>query len=103
MKRLRLDGEAEVELRDAIAWYEHERSGLGQELWDEVQESFRLISQRPAIGAFVLRVRIRPPVRRVPLRRFPYFIVYRERDTYVEVIAVAHQSRRPGYWRSRGR
>jgi len=33
----------------------------------------------------------------MPLRRFPYFIVYREVDETIEVIAMAHTSRRPGY------
>jgi hypothetical protein len=40
-------------------------------------------------------------VRRVPVRRFPFFVIYRERDEDLQIIAVAHQSRRPGYWRSR--
>ena len=35
------------------------------------------------------------------LRRFPYSVVYRRRLEGVEVIAVAHARRRPGYWRSR--
>jgi len=43
-----------------------------------------------------------PDARRLPLRRFPYFIVYRELQEYLEVVAFAHQSRRPGYWKTRG-
>jgi plasmid stabilization system protein ParE len=39
--------------------------------------------------------------RRFLLRRFPYSLVYRRRLDGVEVIAVAHARRRPGYWRSR--
>ena len=33
--------------------------------------------------------------------RFPYTIVYRVVDGLVVVVAVAHQSREPGYWRQR--
>jgi plasmid stabilization system protein ParE len=39
--------------------------------------------------------------RRIPLHRFPYFIVYREDAEVILVLAVAHGRRRPGYWRPR--
>ncbi|MGH9655302.1 MAG: type II toxin-antitoxin system RelE/ParE family toxin [Bryobacteraceae bacterium] len=39
--------------------------------------------------------------RRTILRRFPYLIVFRTIGSDVEVIAVAHGHRRPGYWRAR--
>jgi plasmid stabilization system protein ParE len=35
------------------------------------------------------------------MRRFPYLIVDRVLSTTVQVIAVAHGRRRPGYWRAR--
>jgi plasmid stabilization system protein ParE len=39
-------------------------------------------------------------LRRCMLRRFPYTVHYELVDTLVTVLAVAHQRRRPGYWRS---
>jgi hypothetical protein len=33
--------------------------------------------------------------------RFPFSLVYRVLESEVEVLAVAHGKRRPGYWRSR--
>ena len=39
--------------------------------------------------------------RRFLLHRFPYTVVYRRDEDVVRVIAVAHQRRRPAYWRSR--
>jgi len=39
--------------------------------------------------------------RRVFLQGFPLSIVYREGPAGIVVFAVAHQSRRPGYWESR--
>jgi plasmid stabilization system protein ParE len=39
--------------------------------------------------------------RRIVLQRFPYLLVFRETAAGVEVIAVAHGRRRPGYWRDR--
>lgn len=35
------------------------------------------------------------------LRRFPYLVVYLEEPACVRVIALAHDKRRPGYWRRR--
>jgi len=39
--------------------------------------------------------------RRMVLRRFPFVIVFRREVTRVEIIAIAHGRRRPGYWRER--
>jgi hypothetical protein len=37
------------------------------------------------------------------LRRFPYDVVVVDRPDEYLVVAIAHQSRRPGYWRDRQR
>jgi plasmid stabilization system protein ParE len=39
--------------------------------------------------------------RQLSLRKFPFVIVYRVLDHSVEVVAVAHERRMPGYWQSR--
>jgi plasmid stabilization system protein ParE len=42
------------------------------------------------------------PYRWVRVQRFPYILVFRPRKLgEVVVVAVAHTSRRPGYWRRR--
>jgi len=101
VKPVRPNQEAEDEIRAAIAWYESEREGLGNELWEELQGTVALISDHPAIGSVVHRAKVRGAVRRVPLRRFPYFVVYRDHSDYIELVALAHMSRRPGYWKLR--
>lgn len=60
-----------------------------------------LILRHPGMGSPVPRVRAVYGARHVLLRRFPYFVVYRERSEDIHVIAVAHTSRKPGYWRHR--
>lgn len=74
---------------------------LGERLWNEVQSSFKLISEYPLIGEVVRRARVHGTARRIPLRRFPFFVIYRIHDDYVEVMALAHTSRKPNYWRAR--
>ena len=39
--------------------------------------------------------------RRYLLQRFPFYLIYREVHGKVELIAVAHGRRRPGYWKKR--
>jgi hypothetical protein len=40
-------------------------------------------------------------IRRFPLRHFPFFVIYREHQDYLELVALAPASRKPNYWRSR--
>jgi plasmid stabilization system protein ParE len=40
-------------------------------------------------------------LRRLLVPRFPYGLLYRVEDERIFIVAVAHFSRRPGYWRSR--
>jgi len=39
--------------------------------------------------------------RKLVLRRFPYSVMYWTDGEVIAVYAIAHQSRRPGYWRDR--
>lgn len=39
--------------------------------------------------------------RRYLLKRFPFVVVYRVTDERIEIIAVAHGRRMPGFWRKR--
>ncbi|HEV7515599.1 MAG TPA: type II toxin-antitoxin system RelE/ParE family toxin, partial [Thermoanaerobaculia bacterium] len=41
---------------------------------------------------------VRGDVRRKPLRRFPYGLLYTIRNDEVRILAVMHQRRRPFYW-----
>lgn len=100
-KPVRVGTEAEEEIGAAILWHESERSGLGSELWDEFDRTVRLISEHPGIGDPVTGAAVSPAARRMRLRRFPYYVVYRERESEVQIVAFAHARRQPGYWRSR--
>ena len=98
MKPFRFSATASAELADAVRWYETRRRGLGADFYDAVVRSIELIRAHPDIGT--LRAG-RLPHRRVLVAGFPYQIVYRVRDTDLYVIAVAHTSRRPGFWQGR--
>jgi plasmid stabilization system protein ParE len=44
---------------------------------------------------------IEPGLRRVLFKGFPFSVLYEVEGDCVTIIAVAHQRRRPGYWRNR--
>lgn len=91
MKRvIRLRAEAEGDVRAALAWYENEREGLGDELLADLNSTFAAMAEGPAGFPVVL-----PPFRRALLARFPYAIYFRETDESVQVFAVFHARRDP--------
>jgi toxin ParE1/3/4 len=88
---------AQAELDKAIAYYEKQQRGLGLELEEEVYAAIRIVRENPQIGAPYGRSKQRYYL----VRRFPYIIFYEELDEAVGILAIAHGSRRPGYWRRR--
>jgi len=102
-KVVRPDPPAEEEFAREIRRYEAESPGLGNDLWIEIQHGISLISEHPLIGNVIPRTRVIPPARRLRLRRFPFYLIYREFENEIELVALAPMSRRPGYWRSRTR
>ena len=99
--RVRFASEAEVDLDDAVRWYERQRAGLGLALVAEVNEVVSGIERCPQLGALVPHVGTALTARRIPVRRFPYYVVWVVTDDLIYVVAVAHNRRRPGYWRQR--
>ena len=98
MKPFQFSKPASDELTDAVRWYERRRSGLGGDFYDAVVRTIDLIRAHPEIGASRMG---RLPNQQLRVARFPYKIVYRVRENDIYVVAVAHTSRRPGYWQRR--
>jgi plasmid stabilization system protein ParE len=88
--------EARLELREAIAYYEDCMDGLGREFFREIYVSIRRIARTPALWPGLSE-----NSRRFLTKRFPYSIIYQVLDEEVLIVAVAHQSRKPGYWKGR--
>ncbi len=100
-KPIRVEEAARGELRAVVAWYEEKQPGLGGEFFAEVEHTVELIQRHPGLGTSVPRVPAERGTRRLPLRRFPYTVIYREVETEIQIIAFAHDRRKPGYWSSR--
>jgi len=88
--------EARAEVSQSVEFYEAHLEGLGLRFLSAVEQTAERISASPEAGAPLaggFRKRI--------VSGFPYSIIYRVWEGYVYVVAVAHQHRRPDYWRQR--
>jgi plasmid stabilization system protein ParE len=90
---------AQEEIEYYLRRYAEDSSALSARLWQDIQYIVDRISEYPDIGETVRRTR--NMVRRVPLRHFPFLLLYRRRDDYLQIVALAHTSRKPSYWRAR--
>ena len=87
-------------MADAARWYQQNRAGLGLEFLPALDAAVARIEENP-------RTSSRPPgvdddeIRLVFVRRFPYHVVYVELSDRLQILAVAHDRRRPAYWIAR--
>lgn len=101
MRRLRILGAAAEEAVEAAAWYEQERPGLGIAFSLALDRALDLLEEEVVPLMSMPGESGTQGVKRLILKRFPYSVVVQEYAGEILVLAVAHQSRRPGYWRSR--
>jgi len=87
---------ATAELEQAVAWYEQREPGLGERLYVAFQEARLFIRRHPKAGT-----PFDHGTRKWRIRGFPYRIIYCELSDQILFVAVAHDSRHPGYWRER--
>lgn len=96
----RVEPPAEQELLAAADWYEEQRPGLGVDFLAQVDLAIVRVVEgdhgTPVPGAG-------PSARRIPVARFPFWVVFMEQDEHAVVVAFAHERRKPGYWRTRPR
>ena len=89
--------EASAEYDSAFDWYLERSSDAALNFDAEVNRAVAQIADAPkrwASGAHFTR--------RFLLRRFPFVLIYRERASgNIQILAVAHTGRRPGYWKDR--
>lgn len=101
MKRFRFLREALLEYEDAISYYEHARTGLGETFAREVDRIITLTLKFPEMGSPVSGTPPELYVRRQLLRRFGVEVDYLISGDDLVVLAVFHGKRRPGYWYDR--
>lgn len=98
MERLSIEYYPDVvdEAAETRRWYAEIDPALGDSFADELDRALEQIAEAPERWA-----RHFHGTRGVMLQRFPYLVVYRLRDDVIQIVAVQHSKRRPGYWKSR--
>jgi toxin ParE1/3/4 len=89
---------ARLEIIEAFEWYELHEPGLGARFQDSVAEAEKFVRRNPQLGAPG-----RFGTRKWPLKTFPYNLIYSDEPSAILIIALAHFSRQPRYWRRRSR
>jgi plasmid stabilization system protein ParE len=95
-KSLEIHPAALAESKLAIAWY-----------WERSQTAaLKFVAELDRVVEQIVESPQRWPAddvgtQRFVMQRFPFAIVYREKEEVVQVLAIAHGHRRPGYWKDR--
>lgn len=88
--------EAELEILDAVTFYKERAGDIAADFYAEFRKAREEIAAfpefwKPVGGGY----------RRKLLERYPYGVIYRIEDGQILIVALAHTSRQPEYWRSR--
>lgn len=84
------------EIKSSYDWYESQADGLGENLLSELESAFEAIVELPDTWP-----KFKKEFRRFLLSKFPFSVIYRSIDNSIYVVAVMHNSRKPGYWLTR--
>lgn len=99
--RLPFHPEARTEFKEAVAWHERERAGFGALLIEAVTDKVGQAARFPRSGRPLSGFDEDHDVRQFAVQRFRYVVITALVAGGRKVIAVAHTSREPGYWRDR--
>jgi toxin ParE1/3/4 len=77
-------------------YYAAARPGVERRFWRELNDAIERITWMPELYPVGLG-----GLRKCVLKHFPYVIWYRDTEAEIYIVAIAHTSRRPGYWKER--
>lgn len=98
MNQVRFLEEAETEFLREAAYYASVQADGAERFRVAVEEAVGRSLAFPLAGQ-----PYRSETRRVFVRGYPFFLVYRPDAEGITILAVVHGARRPGYWSSRAR
>ena len=96
MKPARVHPLAEAEADEAFEWYWARSKPAALGFHAALRAAFSTLRKSPRTAAPYLH-----GTRRILLRQYPFSVIYRELLSEIQIIAVAHAKRRPGYWDKR--
>ena len=98
VKRQRVEflREAAREVEEALEWYNDRSTLAASQFLEEVDHVLQLAVRRPQAWPV-----FEAGTRRIVMQRYPFSIIYRAVPGVIQIVAVAHHKRKPGYWRQR--
>ena len=95
-KQVEFHEAASLEYEATLEWYLERSELAAAKFADELNRAIAKIIEGPQRWPVGKR-----GTRKFFLSRFPFVIVYRELPARIQVLAIAHGHRRPGYWKKR--
>ena len=93
---VRLHPNAEWELRAAYIWYLERNPIVAEAFQIEADHAVQVVSEHPERWPHLTE-----SIQRYVFPRFPFSLIYQARSQWLEVVAIAHQKRKPDYWTER--
>jgi plasmid stabilization system protein ParE len=87
---------AGAEAEEAADHYAADSEDAARRFLVELRHTTNRIRRNPRFYPFALA-----DARHALLHDFPYSVTYRETPHEIQILAIAHGKRRPGYWRKR--
>ena len=95
-KELLLHPDAVAEMKDSVAFYREQGDDpLANRFKTALQESLQTIRDCPICYPLIKQGNA---TRKARLPKYPFSVVYFERPNAIWIVAIAHGSRKPGYW-----
>jgi toxin ParE1/3/4 len=98
VNRARFLEQAEAEFLSEVQHYAQVQANGAEQFRTAVEEAAARALSFPMAGQ-----PYRSKTRRVFVKGYPFFLVYRPETAGIVILAVAHEARRPGYWLTRPR
>ncbi len=96
MKNIKILKEAELELWNAVIFYEEKRKGLGLDFEFEIRRSLLIIQANPNLWPKKFL-----KFRKYIFPKFPFDIWFSIETDFIRIYAIGHQRRKPYYWKNR--
>ena len=87
---------AYIEYQEAIDFYNLQSERLGDKFIIEIDKTITIIKNYPQSFSDYTK-----HTRKAVVNIFPYNLIYTIYKNYIEILAIAHQHRKPNYWLNR--
>lgn len=89
--KLIVEYEAQLEIEEAIEYYESKKVGLGADFFNYLDGYFQTLKN----GKATFELKRKPVFRELPLKRFPFIIIYEQYESQIIVYSVFNTSQNP--------